>query len=158
MCSLLCTCAPLASQGRRRPGCNIRMAVRGRADTCMAGLVAVLDREDTAGTTAAPPRCGRTKIQHEPRPAQRALRHGGRSTARRRSCRPAASGEWHAAWWAACHTHLKEAVRRRGRAVRRPPWRNTLEMNLLRSSSVERSGGAIFGFAELMNLDELGME
>ena len=30
------------------------MAVRGRADTCMAGLVAVLDREDIAGTTAAP--------------------------------------------------------------------------------------------------------
>ena len=62
---------PLASQGRRRPGCNMRMAVRGRAHTCMAGLVAVLDREDTAGTMAAPPRCGRSKTQHVPRPAQR---------------------------------------------------------------------------------------
>ena len=47
------------------------MAVQGGADTCMAGLVAVLDREDTAGTTAAPPRCGRLDIQHVPRPAQR---------------------------------------------------------------------------------------
>ena len=34
------------------------MAVQGGADTCMAGLVAVLDREDTASTTAVPPAPG----------------------------------------------------------------------------------------------------
>ena len=56
------------------------IVVRGGAHTCMAGLVAVLDREDTAGTTAAPPRCGRSDIQHVPRPAQRASCHGGRCT------------------------------------------------------------------------------
>ena len=64
---------PLASQGRRRPGCNMMIVVRGGADTCMAGLVAVLDREDTAGTTAAPPRCGRSKI-HSMYPVQRSVR------------------------------------------------------------------------------------
>ena len=47
------------------------MAEQGGADTRMAGLEAVLDREDTAGTTAAPPRCGISKIQPVPRPAQR---------------------------------------------------------------------------------------
>ena len=72
MCSLICASAPLASQGRRRPGCNKRMAVQGRAGTFMAGLEAVLDRGGTAGKTAAPPRCGRLDIQHVPRPAQRA--------------------------------------------------------------------------------------
>ena len=52
-------------------GSMMMIAVRGRADTCMTGLVAVLDRDGTAGTAAAPPRCGRLDIQHVPRPAQR---------------------------------------------------------------------------------------
>ena len=49
------------------------MAEQGGADTRMAGLEAVLDREDTAGTTAAPPRSGRSKCSMYP--VQRSVRY-----------------------------------------------------------------------------------
>ena len=48
-----------ASGGRRRPMCNIMPVMRGRAHTCTARLVAVLDQASIAGCSAGPCRCGR---------------------------------------------------------------------------------------------------
>ena len=113
--------------------------MQGRADTCMAGLVAVLDRGGTAGTTAAPPWCGRLDISWissmypvrrsvcnlagdaallEDEAAHKLLVDAHMRTRTTESGRP-------------CAHQPPQAVRRRLRARRRPPWRNTLKMNVL---------------------------
>ena len=55
---MLCTCAPHATQGRRRPWCKMMNALRGRADTWTEGPVDGLDRPCSRNPTAALPLVG----------------------------------------------------------------------------------------------------